>query len=79
MRDGSVGGLAAENIAGVFDFDVDVLAASLPLKGMAELISRYESVQFVSDKNGCLFMIGWRADATYEAYSLVRTSEPVRL
>ena len=80
MRDLSVTGLAAENIAKSADFSVDVLTASRPLlkADMAALIGRYDWVQIVSDKSGGLFLIGW--DGTnHDTYSLSISNRPVKL
>ena len=80
MRSTTVTALAAKNIAKSADFNVDVLAASLPFlkEDMAALVDLYEMVQIVSDKSGGLFLIGW--DGTnHDTYSLTPRDRPVKL
>lgn len=79
MTNLSIEGLAQHNLSSLTDFGVEVLAATLPLEDMGRIVGRYQSVQFVSSKDGGLFMLGWKENGDCDAFSLTPAPTPLLL
>lgn len=76
-----VTGYAEDNLKAAADFDLSVVAATIPLQrdDILPVIAKHPSVQFVSTAEGGLFMIGWNRENPlgYDVYSLLKTAVPV--